>query len=73
MGISFGAGPGPARQKDGVELIRAAYDRGVTFFDTAEVYGPWVNEEVVGEAVEAFREEVVIATKFGWNIDPESV
>src|SRR6185369_17592346 len=72
MGISFGLGPGIDR-KDGVELIRAAYERGVTFFDTAEVYGPWVNEEVVGEAVEPFRDEVVIATKFGWNIDVEGV
>ena len=72
MGISFGLGPGLDR-KEGVELIRAAYERGVTFFDTAEVYGPWVNEEVVGEAVEPFRDEVVIATKFGWNIDVEGV
>ena len=70
MGISFGLGPG-IDKKDGVELIRAAHERGVTFFDTAEVYGPWVNEEVVGEAVEPFRNEVVIATKFGWNIDAE--
>jgi aryl-alcohol dehydrogenase-like predicted oxidoreductase len=72
MGISFGLGPG-LDKKDGVELIRAAYERGVTFFDTAEVYGPWVNEEVVGEAVEPFRNQVVIATKFGWNIDAEGV
>ena len=72
MGISFGLGPG-LDKKDGVELIRAAYELGVTFFDTAEVYGPWVNEEVVGEAVEPFRDEVVIATKFGWNIDAEGV
>lgn len=72
MGISFGLGPG-LDKKDGVELIRAAYERGVTFFDTAEVYGPWVNEEVVGEAVEPFRDGVVIATKFGWNINAEGV
>ena len=72
MGISFGLGPG-LDKKDGIQLIRAAYERGVTFFDTAEVYGPWVNEEVVGEAVEPFRDEVVIATKFGWNIDAEGV
>ena len=72
MGISFGLGPG-LDKKDGVELIRAAYARGVTFFDTAEVYGPWVNEEVVGEAVEPFRDEVVIATKFGWNINAEGI
>jgi aryl-alcohol dehydrogenase-like predicted oxidoreductase len=70
MGISFGLGPGLDR-KDGVDLIRAAHERGVTFFDTAEVYGPWANEEVVGEAVEPFRDEVVIATKFGFNIDAE--
>ena len=72
MGISFGLGPG-LEKKDGVGLIRAAFDRGVTFFDTAEVYGPWVNEEVVGEAVEPFRDQVVIATKFGWNIDENGV
>src|SRR5688572_29398281 len=70
MGISFGLGPGLPRE-DGVALIRAAFERGVTFFDTAEVYGPWANEEVVGEAVEPFRDEVVIATKFGFNIDAE--
>lgn len=72
MGISYGLGPGLER-KDGVELIRAAFERGVTFFDTAEVYGPWVNEEVVGEAVEPFRDQVVIATKFGFNIDENGV
>jgi len=68
MGISFGLGPG-IDKKDGVQLIRAAFERGVTFFDTAEVYGPWANEEVVGEALEPFRDQVVIATKFGFNID----
>jgi aryl-alcohol dehydrogenase-like predicted oxidoreductase len=72
MGISFGLGPG-INKKDGVELIRAAFERGVTFFDTAEVYGPWKNEEVVGEAVEPFRDQVVIATKFGFNIDENGV
>src|SRR3982751_686440 len=72
MGISFGLGPGLER-KDGVELIRAAFERGVTFFDTAEVYGPWANEKVVGEAVEPFRDQVVIATKFGFNIDEHGV
>jgi aryl-alcohol dehydrogenase-like predicted oxidoreductase len=72
MGISFGLGPGLDR-KDGVELIRAAFELGVTFFDTAEVYGPWANEEVVGEAVEPFRDRVVIATKFGFNIDDNGV
>jgi aryl-alcohol dehydrogenase-like predicted oxidoreductase len=68
MGISHGLGPGLSTE-DGVALIRAAHERGVTFFDTAEVYGPWTNEKVVGEAVEPFRNEVVIATKFGFNID----
>ena len=72
MGISFGLGPGLER-KDGVALIRGAFERGVTFFDTAEVYGPWANEEVVGEAVKPFRNEVVIATKFGFNIDENGV
>ena len=72
MGISFGLGPGLDR-KDGVELIRAAFEGGVTFFDTAEVYGPWANESVVGEAVEPFRDRVVIATKFGFNIDENGV
>src|SRR3954454_23671525 len=72
MGISFGLGPG-LEKKDGVALIRAAFDRGVTFFDTAEVYGPWANEEVVGEAAEPFRDQVVIATKFGFNIDKNGV
>ncbi len=70
MGISFGLGPG-LKKSEGVALIRAAYERGVTFFDTAEVYGPWVNEEVVGEALEPFRDEAIIATKFGFNIDAE--
>lgn len=72
MGISFGLGPG-LDKKDGVELIRAAFELGVTFFDTAEVYGPWANEEVVGEAVAPFRDRVVIATKFGFNIDENGV
>src|SRR6476620_829286 len=72
MGISLGLGRG-LEKKDGVDLIRAAFDRGVTFFDTAEVYGPWANEEVVGEAVEPFRDQVVIATKFGFNIDDNGV
>ncbi|MCO1367042.1 aldo/keto reductase [Burkholderia multivorans] len=55
-----------------IALIRAAVERGVTFFDTAEVYGPFHNEEIVGEALEPFRGEVVIATKFGWDVDPET-
>jgi aryl-alcohol dehydrogenase-like predicted oxidoreductase len=67
MGLDFGYATKVSRQ-DGVALIRAAYERGVTFFDTAEVYGPFTNEEMVGEAVEPFRDQVVIATKFGWHI-----
>src|SRR5580692_8262972 len=59
-------------QEDGIALIRAAVERGVTFFDTAEVYGPFVNEEVVGEALRPFRDRVVIATKFGFDIDFET-
>jgi aryl-alcohol dehydrogenase-like predicted oxidoreductase len=68
MGMSFGLGQ-PIDPKDGVALIRAAVERGVTFFDTAEVYGPFANEELVGEALAPVREQVVIATKFGFNID----
>ena len=70
MGLSFGYGPAVDKQH-GISLIRAAFERGVTFFDTAEVYGPWTNEELVGEAVAPMRDKVVIATKFGWNIDAE--
>jgi aryl-alcohol dehydrogenase-like predicted oxidoreductase len=69
MGLSFGLGPAVNKQ-DGIGLIRAAFERGVTFFDTAEIYGPFTNEELVGEAVAPFRDQVVIATKFGWKIDP---
>src|SRR4030088_310581 len=69
MGMSFGLGPA-IDKKDGIALIRAAFERGVTFFDTAEVYGPFTNEELVGEAVAPFRKRVVIATKFGFDIDP---
>jgi aryl-alcohol dehydrogenase-like predicted oxidoreductase len=69
MGLSFGLGP--AVEKDeGIALIRAAVERGVTFFDTAEVYGPFSNEELVGEALAPFRSQVVIATKFGWAPNP---
>jgi aryl-alcohol dehydrogenase-like predicted oxidoreductase len=68
MGISFGLGPATTRQ-DGIDVIRAAVDRGVTFFDTAEVYGPFTNEEVVGEALAPVRDQVVIATKFGFRIE----
>jgi aryl-alcohol dehydrogenase-like predicted oxidoreductase len=69
MGLSFGFGP-PVDKNDGIALIRAAVERGVTFFDTAEVYGPYTNEELVGEALAPFRDQVVIATKFGFKIDP---
>lgn len=68
MGLSFGYGPATDRTQ-AVQLIRAAVERGVSFFDTAEVYGPFVNEEVVGEALAPFRDQVVIATKFGFNVD----
>jgi aryl-alcohol dehydrogenase-like predicted oxidoreductase len=68
MGLSFGYGQAVDKQQ-GISLIRAAFDRGVTFFDTAEVYGPFTNEELVGEALAPFREKVVIATKFGFKID----
>jgi aryl-alcohol dehydrogenase-like predicted oxidoreductase len=70
MGLSFGYGP-PVEKQQGISLIRAAVERGVTFFDTAEVYGPWTNEELVGEALAAVRDKVVIATKFGWKIDDD--
>lgn len=66
MGLSHGYGP-PIDRAEGIALIRAAFERGVTFFDTAEVYGPFLNEELVGEALEPFRREVVIATKFGFT------
>jgi aryl-alcohol dehydrogenase-like predicted oxidoreductase len=71
MGLSSGYGPAVDKQQ-GISLIRAACDRGVTFFDTAEVYGPYANEELVGEALAPIRDKVVIATKFGWKIDPKS-
>jgi aryl-alcohol dehydrogenase-like predicted oxidoreductase len=70
MGLNFGYGPATDKG-EAIALIRAAHERGVTFFDTAEVYGPYTNEEVVGEALAPVRERVVIATKFGWDIDPE--
>ena len=66
MGLSFGYGPAVEKQ-DGISLIRAAVERGVTFFDTAEAYGPFTNEELVGEALAPFRNHVVIATKFGFS------
>src|SRR5437588_2198224 len=69
MGMSFGYGPAVDKQ-EGISVIRAAVERGVTFFDTAEVYGPYTNEELVGEALAPLREQVVIATKFGFAPDP---
>jgi aryl-alcohol dehydrogenase-like predicted oxidoreductase len=71
MGLSFGLGPAVDRQ-EGIALIRAAVECGVTFFDTAEVYGPFTNEELVGEALAPFRHQVKIATKFGFKIDPQT-
>ncbi|MDB6062046.1 MAG: uncharacterized protein JWM78_2149 [Verrucomicrobiaceae bacterium] len=71
MGMSSGYGP-PADKQQMIALIRAAIERGVTFFDTAEVYGPFANEELVGEALAPFRDQVVIATKFGFDIDPKT-
>src|SRR5690242_20767442 len=71
MGMSFGYGP-PKDKQEMISVIRGAFERGVTFFDTAEVYGPYINEELVGEAVAPFREQVVVATKFGFNIDPNT-
>jgi aryl-alcohol dehydrogenase-like predicted oxidoreductase len=68
MGLSFGYGPAVDKQH-GISIIRAAVERGVTFFDTAEVYGPFTNEELVGEALAPFRDQVVIATKFGFRIE----
>jgi aryl-alcohol dehydrogenase-like predicted oxidoreductase len=71
MGLNHGYGPATDKQQ-AIALIRAAVERGVTFFDTAQIYGAFKNEEVVGEALEPFRGQVVIATKFGWNMDPET-
>ena len=70
MGMSFGYGPA-ADKKEMILLLRSAVERGVTFFDTAEVYGPFTNEELVGEALSPFRGQVVIATKFGFKLDPK--
>src|SRR5881398_184258 len=71
MGMSFGYGP-PKNTQEMISLLRAAVERGVTFFDTAEVYGPFTNEALVGEGLAPFREQVVIATKFGFKLDPNS-
>ncbi|MFZ1008210.1 MAG: aldo/keto reductase [Candidatus Sulfotelmatobacter sp.] len=70
MGMSFSYGP-PKDKKEMTALLHAAVDRGITFFDTAEVYGPWLNEELVGEALAPFRGKVVIATKFGFDVSPD--
>src|SRR5438132_10643498 len=70
MGLRSGFGA-DVDKKEGIWLIRSAVERGVTFFDTAEVYGPFTNEELVGEALAPFRDQVVIATKFGWAPNPE--
>jgi len=70
MGMTFSYAPFPEK-KDSIALLRAAVERGVTFFDTAEVYGPFNNEELLGEALEPFRTKVVIATKFGFDINPD--
>ena len=71
MGMSFGYGP-PKDKQEMIALLHTAVERGVTFFDTAEVYGPFTNEELVGEGLAPFREQVVIATKFGFKLDPKS-
>src|SRR5438128_5338275 len=70
MGMSFGYGP-PKDKHEMISLIRVAVERGVTFFDTAEIYGPFTNEELVGEALAPFRGQVVIATKFGFKFSPK--
>src|SRR5262245_42453413 len=71
MGLSFGYGPATEKER-AITLIRAAVERGVTFFDTAEVYGAFTNEELLGEVLVPVRDEVVVATKFGWSIDPKT-
>src|SRR4029077_15939534 len=70
MGMSYGYGPA-GDKKEMISLIQSAVERGVTFFDTAEAYGPFINEELVGGALAPFRDQVVIATKFGFKIDPK--
>jgi len=70
MGMSFSYGP-PKDKKEMISLLRKAFERGITFFDTAEVYGPFINEELLGEALAPFRGQVVIATKFGFDLNPE--
>lgn len=68
MGMSHGYGPNPGSRKEMIAMLRSALDHGITFFDSAEVYGPYDNEELVGEALDPIRDQVVIATKFGWDI-----
>src|SRR5580658_6423537 len=70
MGMSFSYGP-PKDKQEMISILRAAVERGITFFDTAEVYGPFTNEELVGEALAPFRRHVVIATKFGFELHPD--
>ena len=72
MGMGFGYGPAADKQQ-AITLIRSAFERGVTFFDTAEVYGPFTNEELVGEALSPFRGQVVIATKYGFDLSTQVV
>ncbi len=73
MGMSQSYGPNPGTRDDMIAVLRSAVDEGVTFFDTAEVYGPYVNEQLVGEALQPLRDQVVIATKFGWDIQDDRV
>jgi aryl-alcohol dehydrogenase-like predicted oxidoreductase len=70
MGMSFSYGP-PKDKEEMTALLHAAVERGITFFDTAEVYGPFINEELVGESLAPFRKQVVIATKFGFDLSPD--
>src|SRR5215467_11621847 len=70
MGMSFSYGP-PKDKQEMISLLHAAVDRGITFFDTAEVYGPYTNEDLVGEALEPFKGKVIIATKFGFDLSPD--
>jgi len=72
MGLSFSFPPFPTKE-EAITFIRTAYDKGVRFFDTAEIYGPFVNEEVVGEALKPYRDKVVIATKFGFKYEVDQV
>jgi aryl-alcohol dehydrogenase-like predicted oxidoreductase len=71
MGMSFSYGP-PKDKQEMITLLHAAVDRGITFFDTAEVYGPFINEELLGEALAPYKGKVVIATKFGFKFEPET-